>query len=64
MSRETFISLQQLARELGLPASWLKSEALAGRIPALRAGRRWAFSAPAVRAALLERTTGKPLSGP
>jgi hypothetical protein len=56
---KTFVDLQQLTQSLGLPSAWLKSEAVAGRIPALRAGKRWAFSEPAVRAALLERTGGE-----
>ncbi len=50
-----FISLQRLAQRLGLPAAWLKSEAEAGRIPSLRAGRRLVFNSEAVEQTLIER---------
>lgn len=59
MDRETFITLQSLAQRLGLPAAWLKSEAEAGRIPSLRAGRRLAFNHEQVEAALLRRDHDK-----
>jgi hypothetical protein len=34
---------------------WLRQEALAGRIPCLRVGRKLLFNAEAVKAALYER---------
>jgi hypothetical protein len=49
------LSLPLAARRLRVPAGWLRSEALAGRVPVLRAGRRLLFNVDAVRAALLER---------
>ena len=55
MKHETFISLQELAQSLGLPAAWLKTEAEAGRIPCLRAGRRLLFNAEVVEQTLMER---------
>lgn len=45
----------QLAGALGLPESWLVSEAEGGRIPCLRAGRALRFNLRAVERALLRR---------
>jgi excisionase family DNA binding protein len=52
----------QLALALKLPRDWLKSEALAGRIPCLRVGRQLRFNLEAVEKALAERA-GKPDEG-
>jgi len=49
------LSLPHAARRLRVPAQWLRDEALAGRVPVLRIGRRLLFNVDAVRAALLER---------
>jgi hypothetical protein len=49
------ISLLRLARETHLPRLWLREEALAGRIPCLRVGRRLLFNLSAVQAVLAER---------
>lgn len=38
---KTFVPRASAAQRLGVPAAWLRREAHAGRIPALRAGRRW-----------------------
>lgn len=51
------VSVVGLAHRLGLPAHWLRAEANAGRIPALRAGRRLLFSVAAVERALLDRAS-------
>ena len=48
------LSLREMARTLRVPPSWLKREALARRVPALRAGSRLLFNAEAVNKALLE----------
>jgi hypothetical protein len=50
-----FVTLEQLAWNLKLPAAWLRREADSGRIPVIRAGRRRMFDETAVRTALLER---------
>lgn len=59
---ESFVPLHRGAVQLGVPAAWLKGEALADRVPCLRAGRRILVNIDAVKAALLERarqgTTG------
>jgi hypothetical protein len=49
------LNLIGLARVLNLPAKWLKAEAVAGRIPFLRVGRRRLFNPAAVRHALAAR---------
>ena len=52
---EVFLPLRRAATRLGVPAAWLRTEALAGRVPYLRAGRQLLFNPPAVETALLER---------
>jgi len=52
---ESFISLRRAAARLGLPASWLRAEALAGRVPCLCVGRRLMLNPEAVERALLDR---------
>ena len=49
------IPLLSLSRETGLPARWLKTEAVAGRIPSLRIGRHFRFNLKAVQAAISAR---------
>lgn len=44
-----------MARRLGVPASWLRREADAGRIPCVRAGAQRLFAAELVERLLLER---------
>jgi len=39
--QSTFVPIRRAASDLGVPITWLQSEAKAGRIPAIRAGRRW-----------------------
>lgn len=51
-----YVPLHELAARLRLPKSWIKSEADAGRLPHIKAGRHIRFSFEAVEAALLERT--------
>ncbi len=55
-TEQPYISLTTLARRLGLPASWLKSEARAGRLPYLRVGRRFMFNLDSVEAELHRRS--------
>ena len=44
-----------LARKLRVPVAWLKTEADAGRIPHLRAGKAYLFDPQAVESVLVER---------
>ena len=49
------VTLEELARRLPVSKRWLQREAIAGRIPSLRAGNRRLFNQDAVRPALAER---------
>jgi len=51
-----FVSLNQLSHELNLPSAWLRAEAVAGRIPSLKVGRRLLFDPEQVARALSART--------
>lgn len=51
-----FESLQVTAHRLGVPATWLKVEAEAGRVPHLKVSRRLLFNVDTVERVLLERT--------
>jgi hypothetical protein len=53
------ITLGTLARRLHLPIGWLKQEAEAERIPALKAGDVFLFDLDAVEQTLLERAGGR-----
>ncbi len=57
MDTTRLTTLYRLAKQLKLPATWLKDEAEAGRIPVLRAGRRILFNPEAVECVLLDRAT-------
>ena len=56
----TLLPLRSMARRLGVPLTWLRAEAAAGRIPALSAGKTYLCDAAAVEAALLERARQTP----
>ena len=49
------VPLRWAARELGVPARWLREEAEQGRVPCLRAGGSYLFDVRRVAALLLER---------
>ncbi len=51
----SLVPLGYAARRLHVPARWLRNEALAGRIPHLRAGNRIVFDAELVERILIER---------
>src|SRR5262249_5033987 len=53
------LSLYQLAVRTRLPQRWLRQEALAGRIPCLRVGRRLRFSLAAVEETLAGRAASE-----
>ena len=53
--RVRLLSLGVAAARLGVPATWLRSEAQAGRLPHLKAGARFLFDLDAVEAELLRR---------
>lgn len=47
----------QMAQRLGVTIRWLKQEAEAGRVPAIRAESRFLFNPDAVQEALLHRAS-------
>lgn len=58
MNNPSLSTLRMLAerfKRFGLPQAWLKAEALAGRLPCFKAGRKLLFDPEAVEKALLER---------
>ncbi len=50
-----FIPVREAAERLGVPMSFLRAEALAGRIPFLRAGGRMLFDLQSTHRAIVER---------
>ena len=46
------LDLGRVARRIGVTRQWLRAEADAGRIPCLRAGKRYLFNLAAVKDAL------------
>ena len=46
------LSLSRLARRLGVTQQWLRHQADAGKIPCLKAGKRYLFNPVAVQEAL------------
>lgn len=54
-STSDIVLLDELARRLRLPKSFLERETRAGRIPSLRAGNRRVFNPEAVQRALAEQ---------
>ena len=61
---DNLIRLYTLATALQLPRLWLRDEAIAGRIPCLRAGKQLLFNLEAVRAALAARAATETLPAP
>lgn len=56
-----YLSVSQLARQLGLPVSWLRDQAREGHLPCLRVGRRLMFDVRAVQAVLEARAQEQPV---
>lgn len=50
-----FVPIRRAASALGVPIAWLKREAEAGRVPAVRAGRRWLIHLESAHAQLAQR---------
>ena len=53
-TQPTFAPVIQASHELGVPSAWLRREAQAGRIPAIKAGRRWLVHLERARIKLAE----------
>ncbi len=60
MENRTPIPLNILARKLRVSVGWLRSEAMAGRIPHLAAGRQILVDPPSVERVLAERAAAIP----
>ncbi|MEE9394449.1 MAG: hypothetical protein V3W41_18290 [Planctomycetota bacterium] len=58
------LRLAPLAQKLRLPATWLRDEAQAGRVPCLFVGKRFLFNEKAVIAALLQRAASERAGDP
>lgn len=66
MNNETehrIVPLGIMARMLHVPSRWLRCEAEAGRVPALRAGDRYVFRPDIVSRVIAERAA-QPIGGP
>ncbi len=59
-SKPALLPIGPTARRLRVPVSWLRAEALAGRIPHLQAGPRLLFDVGTVERLLIERAKAKP----
>lgn len=57
MSTKTppFVTVRRAAKQLGLPAAWLRRETEAGRLPSIRAGKSRLVDPEMIRAALHDR---------
>ncbi len=55
MEDRRLITVRSMAARLRVPAKWLRQEALAGRIPCLRAGTAILVDPQSVEAALVRR---------
>lgn len=52
---DELLTLPRMARRLGVTVGWLRAEAEAGRVPHLRAGKRFLFNPAAVQQVLAAR---------
>ena len=57
-NQQTFIPIRRAAALLGVPVAWLRREAEAGRVPAVRAGTRWLVHLDRAQTVLTERAEG------
>lgn len=58
------LNLSRMARRLGVTQTWLRREAQAGRVPALRADSRFLFEPEAVEEAVAHRAARSNQEGP
>lgn len=64
MSEPLLLPLTAAARHLGLKPAWLKSEAVAGRVPCLQAGAVLLFNPDALERALADRAARETAAAP
>jgi excisionase family DNA binding protein len=53
------VTMPTLCQRLGLPVKWVRREASAGRLPAIRIGRRICFNVEAIKDFLRDRASRK-----
>lgn len=53
------LTVWKAAQATGVPVTWLKAEAKAGRVPCLKVGLRYLFDLTALREALRRRAAGE-----
>jgi excisionase family DNA binding protein len=58
-STRQLVTLQELARHLRVPMSWLRREADAGRVPHIAAGSQRLFHLASVEEVLAARAAGR-----
>ncbi len=63
MKTQQLVSIGHLARRIGVPVAWLRTEAEAGRLPAARAGDGYLFDLDLVERILLDRAQRMPQVG-
>ncbi len=51
------LSLRRMARRIGTTQAWLREQADAGKIPHLKAGKRYLFHPPSVEKMLADRAS-------
>lgn len=52
---DDLLPLSRCAKRVGVPQTWLKEQAILGRIPCLRAGSRYLFNRVAVEKILAKK---------
>jgi len=57
------LNLSRMARHAGVTQQWLKEQAVCGRIPCLKAGKRLLFNPTAVELALAEQASKRRKGG-
>lgn len=62
-SHAILLPLGPMSRRVRVTAGWLRAEADAGRVPCLRAGKRYLFAPEVVERVLAERAAGDPAGG-
>lgn len=58
LTQPKILTVRDASRRYGLTQTWLKREAVAGRIPAIVDGKRVIFSGPALEEALAKIAQG------
>jgi excisionase family DNA binding protein len=60
---EFLVTMPSLCQKLDLPVKWVRRETTAGRLPAIRIGRRICFNVEAIKEFLRDRASRKNQQG-